>query len=105
MDRQQQIDRFLASAHRVAIARLRADPTAIERVRAQLARWRSMAGPTRSDAYWDEWSSLLDAGVEALERAVCADSDHAQVLRSVSPISVLLTQRERTELLNEARAS
>jgi hypothetical protein len=104
MNRQQQIDRFLASAHRVAIDRMRADPEAIQRVRAQLLRWRA-AGPTRSDPYWDEWATLLDQGVDALERAVCAESDRAQALRSVSPISVLLTQRERTQMLREARAS
>jgi hypothetical protein len=43
MNRQQQIDRFLANAHRLAIDRLRANPP----------------------------------GVDALERAVCADDRHA----------------------------
>ena len=105
MNRQQQIDYFLASAHRLAIDRLRADPSAVERVRAQLSRWRAVSGTTRSDPYWDEWATLLDEGVDALERVVCADDSHAEVLRSVSPMSVLLTQRERAQLLREARSS
>jgi len=105
MNRQQQIDLFLANAHRLAIDRLRADPSGVERVRAQLTRWRTASGATRSDPYWDEWDHLLAEGVDALERAVCADDQHAAALRSVSPVSVLLTQRERSRLLREVRTS
>ena len=105
MNRQQQIDLFLANAHRLAIDRLRADPSRIERVRAQLARWRAVSGATRSDPYWDEWDHLLAEGLDALERAVCADDQHAAALRSVSPVSVLLTQHERAGLLRDVRTS
>lgn len=104
MNRQQQIERFLAEAHRLVIPRLRADPSAIELVRGQLTRWRALSGATRSDVYWDEWDGLLQLGVDAIERVVCADDEHAAVLRSVSPISVLLTQAERSRLLHEARS-
>jgi len=103
MNRQQQIESFLLAAHRVALARLRAEPARIARVRAQLARWRQRSGPGRSDPYWDEWEQLLHAGLDELDRAVCSEQEHAAVLRSVSPMSVLLTQRERAELLREAR--
>jgi hypothetical protein len=51
MNRQQQIDRFLSAAHRLAVERLRAQPARIEPVRAQLARSRSQSGVTRSDRY------------------------------------------------------
>jgi hypothetical protein len=105
MNRQQQIDHFLMAAHRLAMSRLRADPSRIEKVRAQLVRWRGISGVTRSDTYWDEWQALLDSGVDELERVVCAEDDHGAVLRSVSPASVLLTQRERSVLLREARAA
>ncbi|CAN5152526.1 hypothetical protein BH11PSE9_BH11PSE9_35380 [soil metagenome] len=105
MNRQQQIDCFLLAAHRLAVQRLRAEPSRIEPVRAQLARWRSQSGTTRSDAYWDEWQQLLQASVDELERVVCAEDDHGAVLRSVSPISTLITQAERSALLREARAT
>jgi hypothetical protein len=105
MNRQQQIDSFLLAAHRLAMSRLHARPQRIEVVRAQLARWRAGSGPTRSDPYWDEWQRLLDADLPALERAVCADDEHGAVLRSVSPISTLITQAERARLLREARAA
>lgn len=105
MNRQQQIDRFLLAAHRLALARLRLEPARIEPVRAQLARWRVAAGATRSDPYWDEWQQLLIAGFDEIERIVCADDEHGAVLRSVSPMSTLITQSERAQLLREARAA
>ncbi len=105
MNRQQQIDKFLLAAHRLALSRLRAEPARIEPVRAQLARWRVQSGSTRSDAYWDEWQVLLSADLEEIERVVCADDQLGAVLRSVSPMSTLITQSERAVLLREARAA
>jgi hypothetical protein len=68
-----------------------------------LARWRLQDGQTRSDPYWDEWSTLLAGGVDVIERDVCASGDHAVALRNVSPMSVLITQQERGALLREVR--
>jgi hypothetical protein len=103
MDRQRQIEAFLHSAHRLAVARLRSEPARVLDVQAQLQRWRQRSGRTRSDVYWDEWESLLRQPIDEIERVVCADDQHATVLRSVSPISVLFTQRERAELLRQSR--
>jgi hypothetical protein len=103
MNRQQQIDHFVANAHLLAIQRLREQPARVDEVRAQLARWRKQSGSTRSDVYWNEWETLLDSSIDVLADAVCGGSDHATVLRSVSPISVLVTQAERAQLLREAR--
>jgi len=105
MNRQQQIDKFLLAAHRLAVSRLRAEPQRIEPVRAQLARWRAQSGPTRSDLYWDEWQRLLAVDIREMERVVCADDEHGAVLRSVSPLSTLITQAERAQLLREARST
>ena len=103
MNRQQQIDKFLLAVHRLAVSRLHAEPRRIEPVRAQLARWRAQSGPTRSDLYWDEWQRLLVADLREMERVVCADDEHGALLRSVSPLSPLITQAERAQLLREAR--
>ena len=103
MNRQQQIDHFVGQAHQLAMQRLREQPARVAEVVAQLAHWRTLAGRTRSDTYWDEWGNLLCGSVQALENAVCADTDHAAVLRSVSPMSVLITQAERAQLLDQAR--
>jgi hypothetical protein len=103
MNRQQEIDSFLASAHRLALSRLREQPHRLQEAAAMLSRWRNQAGPTRSDPYWNEWETLLENGVDAIEQSVCVDSDHAAALRSVSPLSVLITQAERSQLLRQAR--
>jgi hypothetical protein len=103
MNRQLQLDHFVAQAHNLAVQRLREQPERICEVRAQLVHWRKQAGATRSDTYWDEWEGLLSKPVEDLAKQVCADTDHATVLRSVSPMSVLITQAERAQLLTQAR--
>lgn len=105
MNRQQQIDEFLLSAHQLALSRLRAQPERLQDVASLLARWRQAAGESRSSAYWDEWNRLIAEGIDAIEREACSAGEHAAVLRSVSPLSVLITQRERSELLRQARQS
>ena len=103
MNRQRQIESFLLAAHRLALVRLRAQPSRVEEARGLLSRWRTQNGPTRSDRYWDEWEQLLTIGPDSLEAVICADGDHAVALRSVSPLGILLTQRERALLLAQAR--
>lgn len=105
MDRQRRIEIFLQAAHRLAVARLRADPKRIGEVQALLQRWRQQSGATRSDVYWDEWERLLAMPIDDFEILICADNEHATVLRSVSPIGVLITEPERRELLREVRSS
>ena len=103
MNRQQQIDQFLRDAHLLALARLREQPARRYEVQAQLSRWRQQSGATRSDVYRDTWEQLLQGSFEALQQAVCADTDAATALRNVSPLSVLVTQRERADLLQKVR--
>ena len=74
-------------------------------VQALLHRWREQSGETRSDLYWDEWERLLAMPIDDFESAICADDEHATLLRSVSPIGVLITEPERRELLREARGT
>ena len=103
MNRQQQIELFLRDAHRLAFARLRAHPERLHDASEVLARWRDQAGCSRSDPYLNEWAALLLRGVDAIESAAGADTDHAAALRSVSPLSFLISQRERHAMLASAR--
>ena len=104
MNRQADIEALLLAAHRLALSRLREVSSRIEAARGLLLRWRARDGQTRSDPYWGERAKLLVADTDTLERAVCSAADHAVALRSVSPLGVLLTQKERTELLAQARS-
>ena len=93
----------MQAAHRLAVTRLRAEPARMGEVRALLHRWREQSGRTRSELYWDEWERLLALPIDDFESVICADDEHATVLRSVSPIGVLISEAERRELLREAR--
>ena len=103
MNRQQQIEHFVAQAHALAMQRLHASPERTVEVQAQLERKRQQAPGARAQHYWREWEQLLQAGVSELAAQVCADTDHGAALRSVSPMSVLITQAERANFIRQAR--
>ncbi|QOF78003.1 hypothetical protein [Variovorax sp. 38R] len=103
MNRQQQLDQFSLALHRRAMAALHLDPAQRERARQTLARWRQQSGETRSDVLWNEWEQLLASDLEVLTRAALDDSEHGQLMRSVSPLGVLVSQAERMTLLQQAR--
>ena len=103
MDRRARIDLFSLAAHRLAVKRLREQPARVEEALGVLSRWRLQAGgPSRSDPYLDEWEGLLRQGVDAVEQAVCASTDRAATLRSVSPLGRFITTAERDNLLRQA---
>lgn len=103
MNRQQQLDEFSLALYRRACIALRLDPELREQAQRTLARWREQSGPTRSDALWDEWEQLLASEIHVLEGAALAESDHGQLMRSVSPLGGLVSQGERMVLLKQAR--
>lgn len=103
MNRQQQLDAFSLALHRRALDALRHQPGLREHARQTLARWRLQSGESRSDVLWDEWEQLLCGDVGILESAALVESDHGQLMRSVSPLGGLVSQAERMALLRRAR--
>ena len=105
MDRQQRLHLFSLAAHRLAVERLRQQPTRLGEAMEVLERWRALAGgPSNCDRYWDEWDTLLHAGADAVEAAVCIQGDHAASLRSTSPLGRFISVAERNRLLRETPA-
>ena len=103
MDRHARIDVFSLAAHRLALTRLREQPTRLAEALDVLDRWRERAGrASHSDPYWDEWERLLHAGVDAVESAACAATSHGATLRSVSPLGRFISVTERSSLLRQA---
>ncbi|WP_042582887.1 hypothetical protein [Variovorax paradoxus] len=103
MNRQQQLDQFSLAVHRRAMAAVRREPALRDQARLTLMRWRQQSGATRSDALWDEWEQLLASDVSVLESAALVESEHGQLMRSVSPLGCLVPQSERMALLKQAR--
>jgi hypothetical protein len=103
MDRQQRLHLFSLAAHRLAVERIREQPARLIEALGVLQRWRALAGgPSNCDRYWDEWDTLLHAGAEAIEAAVCNPGDHAAALRGTSPLGRFISVAERNRLLREA---
>jgi hypothetical protein len=103
MDRHARIDVFSLAAHRLALTRLREQPSRVAEALDVLHRWREQAGgASHSGPYWDEWERLLRAGPDAIENAACASTSHSATLRSVSPLGRFISVAERSGLLRQA---
>ena len=103
MNRQLQIDQFVLLAHQLAFEKLKAKPERLTEVVNVLANWKARNGVTRADHLLNEWQTLLTGTLVQLEKVITASSDHATLMRSVSPMSVLITPLERTTLLKQVR--
>ena len=94
----QEIDERSLALHRLVAEKIRHDPALFERAKTTLARWRATAGPA-SQPYLEEWERLMNQGVEHCLAVAVDGSERATALRQSSPLSVLLTNRERFAFL------
>jgi len=101
---QRAIDQFTLEFHKRAVVRLRENGELLGKARETLARWKVQRGATASDPYFARWRDLLDQGLDAIEQNVCADTDAAAALRSVSPLGFVLSPQERMALHRLAEA-
>jgi hypothetical protein len=94
-------DRRTLMLTEAALARLASDwPRRAATVAENIATMRR-AGSC-AERYLRRWEELLAQGPEALRAVLLADSDEAQVLRSVYPLAGLLSPRERWAVLAAA---
>ena len=102
MRNQQDVPRFTLDFHRVAVPRLRDEARLLDTAKATLQRWRAQRPSNR---YLDIWSELLDTGPDAIEAAVCVETDMAAELRHHSPLACALSPAERLALLSRYQKS
>lgn len=91
---QQEHDQRSLAWHRRVIARMRDDPSLLEKSRATLDHWLAM-GPQPNRFYLGEWQAALNGSLDDLERLVTAEGEHANALRQCSPMSGVLSNEER----------
>ena len=96
-------EQFLLAAHQLGMSRLREAPERAFELLATPHRWRIQRGLQPRDPYMAEWEQLLNGSIDALEAAVCAETERASELRRRSPFGSLMTEPERQALLREAR--
>jgi hypothetical protein len=86
--------------HRRVAAKMRQDPSLLPRAISILDRWRSIASP-RTMPYYNEWHRLLHSGLEEVLCFAVEESERATAHRQASPLSCLLTPKERIQFLRE----
>lgn len=85
--------------HREAVHLILEDPSLILRALATLARW-MRTGDHRPMALWEQWQCILERGDWDL---AVADSEIGRQLRQASPLSTLLPQETRLEIIARVR--
>ena len=91
---QQDHDQRSLAWHRHVIARMRSNGALLEKAWATLERW-TARGPMPNRGYLSEWRAAMDAGLDAVDHLATAEGEHANALRQCSPISGILSNKER----------
>ncbi len=84
--------------HEEAVRLVRSDPALLEQAQSTLERWLS-AGNSRSSSLWNEWQDILRQGKW---RKVLGRTRRAQELRQASPLTPLLPELLRQQVLAQA---
>lgn len=92
------LDHKSLELHRAIVAKMRSDPQAYPRVLAKLPRYLSFDDP-RGMLFRKRWAKVVERGMDAIEELALDPSERGQVMRSCSPLSGVLTERERQEFL------
>lgn len=85
--------------HRAVAAKLRADPSLLDKARRTLARWRAEG----SHPLWDVWQTVLDQGMDATLAVMSDPSEHGASMRKAAPFPGILTEVERLQILSDWR--
>lgn len=91
---QQQHDLRSLQWHRLVISRMREDDRLLEKAKETLKHWLSL-GPKPNRFYLAEWEKAINGGLDQLELLATKDNEHGCNLRQCSPISGVLTNKER----------
>ena len=85
--------------HRAAVDLILGDPRLVQKAQTTLARWMTN-GDSRTMPLWEQWRRILDKQIwaEALD-----DSEAGRELRQASPLSTLLPQEQRLEIIRQVR--
>jgi hypothetical protein len=96
----QEIDQRSLALHHLVAAKIRLDPSLMERAQEILRRWQTMVS-ANGQPYLEEWQRLIDKGLDTCLAVAVEDSERATALRQSSPLSCLLSNHERFRFLKE----
>ena len=87
--------------HAAIAARLQAEPSLLEAVRARVAGW--LREGTVHSEYARAWNEILSRPFPELLRALTDRDERARALRQVTPFTGILDQRERLRIRADVR--
>jgi hypothetical protein len=93
-------ERFSLLLHREVAQAIERDAGVLARGRRNILRWQAVHG--NSVQAWDEWLTLLDAGTDAVLKAILDVGEEATRLRQSSPFAGIIPNRRRWDLLKES---
>lgn len=83
--------------HRLIAQKIRNNPALLSVATNNIARWKHQNDFPQP--YLDEWLAHIAQGLEHVLKFIVEESENAARLRSSSPFSGILTQRERLDIL------
>jgi hypothetical protein len=94
------IDERSLAFDRLIAAKLRADPSLIDKARRNLSRWMQTADAS-THPILRQWQMLLDGPMALLLSTLESPEEHAAQLRQSSPFCGILSREERTRIIQE----
>jgi hypothetical protein len=102
MSRHELIDQRSLAFGRAIASRIVADPVAIQRARATLARWMITCSPgVRATLL--EWEAALEGPVDGVMTLLTSTDERATRLRQSNPFTGVLSTDERNDILRHFR--
>lgn len=83
--------------HRLIVTKLKADPSLVERARANISRWKNQRGVRPA---YSEWEEILSSGMERIFHVLTCEDQASARLRSSTPFTGILSDTERIQLFN-----
>ena len=90
--------------HRAIAEKLRENPGLVSVAFDNIARWTRLGYGRSGWALYDRWKELLNGPFEILLEKLTEDSDSMQQLRQATPFAGILTNSERSEIIEQTRA-
>lgn len=104
MSTHRNLDQRSLALHRLVAEKIRQDQSLLLMAQSTLTRWRCTASP-RTFVYLDAWQQLLNQGMEVCLAAATEESERGDALRQASPLSCLLSPRDRFAFLKQWSAN
>ncbi|MBT2322204.1 helix-turn-helix transcriptional regulator [Variovorax paradoxus] len=99
-DRHVPQDRQSWLLHEVAVNLVRQDPSLVAKAQATLSRWMATGDP-HTLQLWQKWRAILE---QQRWNDALADSEEGRQLRQASPLTTLVPQQQRLDIIKAVRA-